>query len=185
MSVLPEQLVHNGPWSEAEFFALPSEWRRAELLDGELLVSPSPTNRHQRLSSRLWLALERARPAELEALEAVNVRLGPVRILIPDIAVVVRIAAEVAAYDAADVRLVVEIVSRGSVATDRAVKPRLYAEAGIGHYVRVEPDGPTAHCYRLDRDRYVLVESGPILRLVDPFPAEVDLPALMAADRVE
>jgi len=185
MAVVPEQLVHDGPWSEAEYFALPAEWRRAELLDGELLVSPSASNRHQRLSSRLWLVLERARPAGLEVLEAVNVRLGPVRILIPDIAVVARTEAEVSAFDAADVRLVVEIVSRGSVTTDRAIKPRLYAEAGIEHYVRVEPDGPTAHRYRLDGDRYMLVESGPVLRLTEPFQISVDLPELLAAERAE
>jgi len=185
MSVVPEQLAHDGPWSEAEYLALPAEWRRAELLDGALLVSPSASNRHQRLSFRLCLAFERARPAGVEVLEAVNVRVGPDRILVPDVAVVAAVDAEVIAYDAAEVRLVVEIVSRGSVAADRAVKPRLYAEARIAHYVRIEPDGPTAHRYRLDGDRYVLVESGPVLRLAEPFQVSVDLPELMAAERAE
>ncbi|MGH3764662.1 MAG: hypothetical protein ACRDS0_31815 [Pseudonocardiaceae bacterium] len=49
-------LDHAGPWTEQDFLALPED-RRIELLDGELLVSPSPRRRHQRLS--MWLAMAR------------------------------------------------------------------------------------------------------------------------------
>lgn len=34
---------HPGPWTEEEFLALPED-RRIELLDGELLVTPSATS---------------------------------------------------------------------------------------------------------------------------------------------
>ena len=49
--------------------------------------------------------------------------------------------------------MVVEIVSPGSVAADRAIKPRLYAEAGIAHYVRIERAGPTAIVGQLAGER--------------------------------
>jgi Putative restriction endonuclease len=56
---VPEVFERRDLWTEAEFLALPVD-RRLELLDGALLVSPSARLRHQRLSSRLWAALNAA-----------------------------------------------------------------------------------------------------------------------------
>ncbi len=72
--------LHQGPWTEVDYFALAEDNRRTELLDGALLMSPSASGAHQLLSSRLWLALERARPDGMRVYEAVNVRLGTGRI---------------------------------------------------------------------------------------------------------
>lgn len=72
-------------------------------------------------------------------LEAVNVRVAPGKILIPDLVVVGKPGADIAVWDPVDVVMAIEIVSRGSVATDRAVKPQLYAAAGIRYYLRIEP----------------------------------------------
>jgi len=121
---------HVGPWTEEDFLDLPED-RRVELLDGELLVSPAARHPHQRLSFRLAAVLDAVAPAGFEVLEAVNVRVAPGRILIPDIAVITSPGADVTVSEAAEVAMVVEIVSRGSVVTDRAVKPQLYAAAGI------------------------------------------------------
>jgi Uma2 family endonuclease len=174
---------HHGPWTEADYLALPEDNRRIELLDGALLMSPSPAGPHQRLSSRLWMALERARPDGMGVFEAVNVRLGTGRILIPDLAVVRHDGIDFTVLDAAEIALAIEIVSPGSIAVDRAIKPRLYAEAGIPHYVRIELPGPTASLGRLVGERYVVSEAEPFLRMQDPFPTEIDLVALFAADR--
>lgn len=134
--------LHDGPWTEEDYLALPVDGTRTELLDGGLLVNPSPTVRHQRLS----LALEALHPPAL----------------------------------------VVEIVSPGGVAADRAIKPRLYAEAGIGTYVRIElsKGEPTATVLRLEGGQYR--PEGPadaVLRLTEPFAADIDLAALLATDR--
>lgn len=184
MSAELELELPGGIWTEQAFLARPDD-RRVELLDGALLMSPSPGRRHQRLSFRLCLALERARPDGVEVLEAVNVRVGPGRILIPDLAVVSSQDADATVFDAADVLAVIEIVSPGSTATDRAVKPALYAEAGIRNYVRLELRGPVAVGYELRDGRYAAGEPAAVLRLVEPFPVEVDLVALLAADRVD
>jgi Uma2 family endonuclease len=88
-----------------------------------------------------------------------------------------------AVLDAADVAMVVEIVSPGSVAADRAIKPRLYAEAGIPHYVRVELAGPTAILGRLAGERYELTAADQVLRMREPFPLDLDLPSLVSAER--
>ena len=174
---------HEGPWTEADYLALPDDNRRIELLDGGLLMSPSASGAHQRLSSRLWLALERARPEGMEVFEAVNVRLGTGRILIPDLVIVRHPQANFTVLDAGDVAMAFEIVSPGSVAADRAIKPRLYAEAGIPHYARLELAGPTAIVGRLVGDRYELNDADPVLRMWEPFLAEIDLQALIAAAR--
>jgi hypothetical protein len=79
--------------------------------------------------------------------------------------------------------MTIEIVSPGSVAADRAVKPRLYAEAGIPHYASIELTGPRVILGRLVGERYELTESDHVLRMREPFPMELDLVSLVAADR--
>lgn len=186
MSAQPEDVVvpawlRHGSWTEEEFLALPEDLRRVQLLDGELLVSPSPSSRHQELSSQIWLALHLARPAGLRVIEAVNVRLGSGRILIPDVVVVrARPGEDVKVWDAADVLLALEVVSPGSVGADRAVKPGLYAAAGIPLYVRVELAGPTAVVHRLHDSVYLAGAAESLLLLAEPFPVQIDLAAILA-----
>jgi Uma2 family endonuclease len=183
----PEVFDHSGPWTEEDFLALPVD-RRLELLDGALLVSPSARVRHQRLSSWLWAALDAAVPAWLEVLEAINVRVGPGKILIPDLAVVSAPGLDLTVCEAADVVLIVEITSPGNVVANRAVKPQLYAQAGIPHYLRVElrPADPCAVVCRLEHDRYVevaRVEPGCPLVLTEPIAITLNLATLAATTR--
>jgi Uma2 family endonuclease len=181
-------LDHAGPWTEQDYLALPADRRRIELLDGGLLVSPAAGGRHQRLSSQLWHALGRAAPSWLEVLEAINVRVAPGRILIPDLVVVTNPGLDLTVWEPADVAMVVEIISTGSVAADRAIKPQLYSAAGIEHYLRIElaNPSPTSTAYRLQRAHYAEVASsrpGEVLRLAVPFPVDLDLAELAAATR--
>lgn len=183
-----DMLDHVGPWTEQDYLALPADRRRIELLDGSLLVSPSAGYRHQRLSSQLWLALSVAAPAGLEVLEAVNVRVGPGRILIPDLVVLNTPGAEGTVADPAEVLLVVEITSPGNAVVDRAIKPPLSAAAGIPHYLRIELDvqGPTVEVFELRRGRYdsvQRVQPGQRLRLDRPLRVDLDLAALATATR--
>lgn len=176
-------------WTEERFLELPTDRRRVELLDGALLVSPNPGLPHQRLSSRLWALLDRARPDDVEVLEAVNVRLGGERILIPDLAVVTPADPDGVTCEASEVRLVVEILGANRRRTDEAVKPALYAAAGIPHYLRIDltPDGPDATVYALSEGRYrgtSRARPGERLRLTEPVALDVELAALLAARRL-
>lgn len=170
------------PWTEEDFLALPED-RRIELLDGELLLMASPNRRHQRVSFRFAGALDAAAPPGFEVYEAINVRVAHGRIFIPDIVVVTNPGLDLEVTDAADVAMVGEIVSPSSVVTDRALKPQLYAAAGIGCYVRIERGAvPSAFAYRLRNGRYVEVaraEPSGLLRLDEPFHVEVDLATLV------
>ena len=83
---------HGTPVTEEEFFALGESSRRIELFDGSLFVTSAPTPQHQHISSELNFALRiAARKAGLFVHEAVNVRLQPGRIPIPDLAVTTKI----------------------------------------------------------------------------------------------
>jgi len=170
------------PWTEEDFLALPED-RRIELLDGELLLMASPNRRHQRVSFRVAAALDAACTAGFEVYEAINVRVAPGRIFIPDVVVVTNPGLDLEVTDATDVAMVVEIVSPSSVVTDRAIKPQLYAAAGIPCYVRIERGAvPSAIAYRLRDGRYaeaIRAEPGGWLRLREPFTVEVDLAKLV------
>jgi Uma2 family endonuclease len=121
-------------------------------------------------------------------LEAINVRVAPGWILIPDLAVVSIPGADRTVAEPADVVLVVEITSPGNTVVDRALKPELYARAGIPHYLLIELGAapPVAVAFGLRQGCYVpvqRVDPGQRLRLDEPFDVDVDLAALATATR--
>jgi Uma2 family endonuclease len=146
---VPDPYAHSGPWTEEEFLALPVD-TRLELGDGALVMRPRASNPHQRLAYRIWGALDAAATEGRDVLGEPNVRVGPDRVLIPDVAVIARADMTAAVNDAAHVHLVVEVVSPGNAAVDRVLKPHLYAEAGIRRYLRIEQEGPVGHLHVLD-----------------------------------
>jgi Uma2 family endonuclease len=175
---------HFGPWTEQEYLALGETTQRIELLDGNLIVSPAPSKRHQTISLRLANAIDAAAgPSGLAVFEAVNVRLRPERIKIPDL-VVADTDDEGAVVEADEVRLICEIVSPTSAAQDRLIKMQLYAAAGIPWYLLVEQDGRTLtlRLFRLDGDHYLehaVAKSGEPLQITEPIRLTLDPATLL------
>lgn len=156
-----EKFVHPGPWTIADVEALPETGSRFEILaPGVLTVSPGPGTMHQRASRRLANLIEAAAQAagvDAEVLEAMNVEIPGERLTIPDVVLVDGEAADVntTRFQPSQVLMTVEIVSPGSKTADRAIKPDLYAEAGIQLYWRLELDpSPRLIVFELRGNRY-------------------------------
>jgi Uma2 family endonuclease len=142
-----------GGWTTDDLDAMPDDGIRRELLDGVLLVSPSPTDIHQIIAMRLGVALEESCPTNFQVTQAVEIRINARRAFIPDVLVTTDEAARRAGrvYQPDEVILAVEIVSPTSQSMDRIAKPALYAAAGIPYYWRVETDdGLSVHTHKID-----------------------------------
>ncbi|MFU8851595.1 Uma2 family endonuclease [Micromonospora sp. SL1-18] len=168
---------HDGQWTEEEYLALGETQQRVELFDGSLHVTPAPTPRHQRISRKLGNILETATEAVgLELLEAVNVRLRPGRIPIPDIVITDPVNLDELIIEADAVRLVCEIISPSNAATDKVLKMHYYAAAGIEWYLLVEQENGTLHLYRRQGRHYrelSVTKPGEALELTEPVRATI------------
>jgi Uma2 family endonuclease len=118
----------------------------------------------------------------LHVLEAVNVRLRPGRIPIPDLVITADIDFDEPVVPASAVKLVCEIVSPSNAAADKVLKMHFYAAAGIEWYLLVEQETGALHLYRLNGERYVehsVAREGEVLRLTEPVTAEIAPEALL------
>lgn len=125
-------------WTAADLDHLPENGLRYEVLNGQLIVSPVPTPRHQSLIACLVRALEGALPPGYVVLAGVGVLVGDDE-PIPDLTVLTGpIQWDDRGVPVELVKLAVEVVSKSTALQDRMVKPVLYAAAGIPNYWRVE-----------------------------------------------
>jgi Uma2 family endonuclease len=124
-----------------------------ELWDGNVLVRPGPSPRHQLIIEALASALRVGR-GDLQVLVGVTVRLNDQRMVVPDIVVTGPIDLDEPVVDASSVRLVVEVVSPASTTVDHTLKMHGYAEAGIPWYLLVEQDTHALRGHFLVRGAY-------------------------------
>ncbi len=130
------------------------EGTRYQLLAGEMILAPSPTSRHQTVSTQLFSALrEYVREHALG-----RVWYAPLDVVLsnhdgaqPDILFVSNarsgIVTEANIQGAPD--LVVEILSPGTVGYDRGYKLALYGRHGVREYWLVDPDAETVEVLTL------------------------------------
>jgi Uma2 family endonuclease len=154
------------------------DWRRYEIVDGALLVSPPPTGKHELTSEEVRAAIRGALPVGLAVIGPMGIGIER-SYLIPDLVVAQRTRVRsVDHLDPADALLVVEVVSPGSVTTDRVTKPAQYAAAGIPAFWRVETDPISVSAYVLRAGTYAEVGTwglGETARITEPFPVKIEL----------
>ena len=138
----------------AEYAALgETEPGYTELIEGRLLMSPSPVPDHNFAVFELAIQLKPQLPETYEALLELDVdlelvpRTQPGFSRRPDLIVVDRqarrrVRSEGGLIRASEVAVIVEIVSPGSRRTDNIAKRRDYAEAGIPWYWIVDISDP-------------------------------------------
>lgn len=152
----PEHLVTLDEWNVRPRY----ERFVVEVVEGVLSVEPRPMLLHQRVVTRLVAAFDRQLPDDLSAIGHSELLLErtPLTVRCPDVLVVARepVVAPHLRAGAADVRLVVEVLSECTRRTDRVVKFAEYAEAGIARYWIVDTAGtPTLSAFELSGAEYV------------------------------
>ncbi|GIF19507.1 Uma2 family endonuclease [Actinoplanes tereljensis] len=167
-------------WTVDDLDAMPEDGVRRELLDGVLLVSPSPTDIHQIIAMRLGVALEESCPAEYQVTQGVEVRISSRRTFIPDVLVATDEAARRRSriYAPHEVLLAVEIVSPSSLSMDRITKHALYASAGIPFYWRIETtDALVVETYKIDPEHEIYRPAGTFTSVISTDePWEINVP---------
>ncbi len=174
-------------WTFEDLQALPDDvdWRRYEIVDGALVVSPSVASRHEFVSAWLRRLLDQGGLPQFLTIGPIAVDLRP-SYRIPDLAVVSIDLAKrnLNPLPPNEVHLIVEVVSPGSVTQDRVTKPAQYAAAGIPVYLRVETEPDvTLSAYGLAPGAAVYTElgtwgPGEVARLDAPFAVDIPIDAI-------
>lgn len=140
-----------------DYLALPDDVR-AELIDGDLYVTPSPRPRHQDAVGRIYQALlawADATGAGAVYVAPLDVHLPSGDVVQPDV-LLVRDERASLADDA--VRgcpdLLVEVVPAGGGLRDRVVKRDLYARNGVPAYWIADPGEHSLEVLRLEGSTY-------------------------------
>ncbi len=141
-----------------EYCLLPDDGNRYEVLEGELVVSPSPEYPHQkliwRLGPRLATFVETYKLGELIG-APMDVILAPDTIVQPDLFFICAENLGIVGrrvFGAPD--LCVEVLSPGTSANDRHEKKELYARYGVREYWIIDTDRKTVAVFILQENTY-------------------------------
>lgn len=166
MSALPPLApdTSRNDWTVEQLAALPEDGNRYEVVDGELLVSPSPSLRHQDAIGELFVLLrEYARRNSLHSVVApADVTFSPRRLVQPDLLVAPFVNGRQPSRleEIRHLVLAVEVLSPATARADRYVKRWLYQSEGVDEYWIVEPAARLVERWRLgDEEPEILVES--------------------------
>jgi Uma2 family endonuclease len=149
----------------------------AEFLNDYLLLSPSPSFRHQDAILNLAIRLRDHCPANLRVLLGpFPLRIGRSVELQPDLLVARYV--DLTTDGLTDVPLLtVEVRSPGTGQVDRSVKKDLYAACGVPSYWLIDPEEPTLTVYRLDPsghyEQLAEIDGDDSWQASEPFPVAI------------
>jgi Uma2 family endonuclease len=136
---------------------------RYELVDGELLVTPAPSDRHQRIIARLFLLLH----AYVTREKLGEVRLGPGELPLmsgeryePDLFVLPLLKGRLRPAGDRNFRplLVCEVLSPGSSRHDRITKRRAFQRNGVPEYWIIDGDAEAVEVWHPGDERPALID---------------------------
>jgi Uma2 family endonuclease len=155
MSVV-QTLERGRPLRYEDLEAMPDDGRRYELIDGVLVVSPSPGIPHQWVVASLQNLLYNHCPDALKVLGSPLDVLSPDTAVQPDI-LVARRSDLTGKYLMVPPLLAVEVLSPSNRVYDLNVKFTRYERFGVPSYWVVDPDEPRLIVWELRERRYVEV----------------------------
>lgn len=141
----------------ADYRTLPETGPRYQLVDGELLMSPAPTVRHQKIVARILAALVvfvESRRLGVVLGSPVDVILSDADVIQPDIVYVSAAHSAIVAREGirGGPDLCVEALSPTTAKLDGGLKKVLYARHGVTEYWIVDPDADRVDLYRLQEN---------------------------------
>lgn len=161
----------------ADYVALPDDGKRYEILDGELVVTPAPSRKHQRVVLRLAALLD----THVTAHNLGEVDIAPFDVILSDPNVVQPDIIFVATdrlpsfsdrgFDGAPT-LAVEVLSPSTARVDRHRKLEIYARHRVPWYWIADPEARTIDVHVLAGSSYRTPDqfSGDPLVDLPPFP---------------
>ncbi|GIX42103.1 MAG: hypothetical protein KatS3mg129_1836 [Leptospiraceae bacterium] len=132
-------------WRYEDYVKLEDD-KRYELIEGELLMSPAPNTKHQRVVAKLWKKidnyLEKKKKKDAVFLSPIDVVFREDIVLQPDIVYITEerkdIIKERGIFGIPD--LIIEVISPGSEKRDIVDKKRIYEENKVKEYWIVFPN---------------------------------------------
>lgn len=169
-----------------------TEWGYTELMEGRILVSPSPSAKHNIAALALAMQLVPQLPVTVRVIQDVDIDLelvpadqpGVVRrpdLVLVDDKAVDRVDRDGGLLRAGDVLVVVEIVSPGSRRLDHVTKRHEYADAGIPHYWIIDFDRPVSLLAHHLAEGFGYADPGTVTGVfatTSPFPIQLQLDRL-------
>jgi Uma2 family endonuclease len=155
---------------------MPDDGNRYELIDGALVVTPSPTTRHQIVVGELHLLLVSGCPETMRVLFApYDVGISETTVLQPDLLVASKAAFGEKNLPGAPL-LAIEVLSPSTRHIDLGLKLSRYEAARCPSYWVVEPDVPSITAWELSGESYVVAGTASgdeTLELQRPFPVAI------------
>ena len=134
-------------WTYAEYARLPDDGNRYEVLDGEVLTTPSPGTPHQRIAAELFVRLREYVNAKGigEVMWDLDLLYFTGQYLRPDMTYVPNAQRHLLTDRGIEglPGLVVEVLSPSSGRIDKVKKPARYADFGVPEYWVVDPNRRT------------------------------------------
>ena len=145
------------PVTRHEYVLIPDGSPRQELIEGDLVMAPSPNTPHQNIAGRIFRLIANyldEHPIGQVFIAPLDVFLTEVNVYQPDLLFIRRKNAAIIARHGIEGApdLVIEVLSKSSERFDAGPKRFTYARAGVEELWLVDPDKRTIAVYRLAED---------------------------------
>ncbi len=170
-------MPHGRPFTVRDLEDVPDDGNRYELIDGSLLVSPSPSYHHQVVVIQLSYLLQTVQPTGFQVLNApFSVQPSPDTEVQPDVLVAMEEDFTPRNLPKGPL-LAVEVLSPSTAIIDLNTKKALYERLGSASYWVIDPIDPALTAFELDENgRYqqiAEVKGDAAFEVTQPFPVRV------------
>jgi Uma2 family endonuclease len=142
-------------WTVDDFLKLEESNLPCELINGELIMSPSPVPIHQIISGNLYDILKAyaKKTGSIVFFAPMDLYINHKNVFQPDLIYISKERKDIITNRGVEgiPDLIVEIISPSNVFTDRNRKKKTYQEIGVGEYWIIDPAHQTCEIYQKDQ----------------------------------